>query len=99
MSGTNWKPTLVARVRAGRATDSVASVMIDASKRGLMILAGESDVFDKINLQARPIRYYSNKVFGIYLAQLDLFSFGRLEIGDAHSDQPNLPTVFFELSE
>jgi len=48
-SGTNWKPTLEARARAGRATVTVASVMIDASKRGFMILAGDDSVLDKIS--------------------------------------------------
>ena len=37
--GTNWKPTLVARVRAGRATVTVAKVMMNASRRDLMVLA------------------------------------------------------------
>ncbi len=48
MSGANWKPTLVARAIDGRAIVTVARVTIKASRRGLMVLAGESDVLDKI---------------------------------------------------
>ena len=47
-SGTNWKPRLAARARAGRAIVMLESVMIDASKRGLMVLVGKSRLVDKI---------------------------------------------------
>ncbi len=46
-SGTNWKPTLEARARAGRAIATVESVMTNASNMGLVILAGESKAIDK----------------------------------------------------
>ena len=98
-SGTNWKPMLAARASAGRAMVTVESVMMDASKRGLIVLAGENDVLDKTNLRDRLIRYYTNKVFGIQLTQLDLFALSGFEVGHADTDEPHLSSVLLELAK
>ena len=70
-SGTKWNPALVAREMAGRATVTIASVMTDARRRGLMVLEGERNVLDKIQSSSRTVCYYSNKVSG-YVCVLNL---------------------------
>ncbi len=53
----------------------------------------------RFHLQARSIRGYTKKGFGIQLSQLDLFAFGRLEIGDADADEPDLSSVLLEFAK
>src|SRR5713101_147633 len=67
--GTNWRPTLVARLIAGRATANVAETMMHANSTDLKILARENDLSDKISssssicprLSLKSVSDYSRK--------------------------------------
>ena len=56
--GTKWRPTLLAKVTAGRATANVAETMMQVNSIGLKVLAVKSDVLDKSHLQPSFVRVY-----------------------------------------